>query len=262
MTRSVRPLLRLALSLVALVGCVGSSDGDCPVTAPRGTVSLEVYQTPGWNGLDVVPTFQRQPDARDAIQCTRTTIGPCEVATCTRVGVDFVDGEPTCSGAPPGTLTVTRTGASPLRTDTSARWTLDRPLVEGESLAVRTDGGVVPAFSAAITLPHRAQVTGPAGLLDGRGLRLGPTDDLTVTWTPGPSQVRVVLRAANDQHTATCVFDGAAGRGTIPQAARSPDDTSVAVWSQEEIRLRAGAYPVTVRAVWATGAQALLTQSP
>ena len=254
----------LVLLAALSVGCLGTTSegagGDCPLTEPRGRVAVEVFQSPNWNGMSVVGTFQRSPDARDAIRCQRRTVGPCVVNQCSNVGIDFVDGEPMCSGANPGTLVVTRTGSNAFQVNGSAQITLDRALTSGETLALRTTGGDVPAFSATLTVPQRARVTAPEGLVNGRGVNLRPNEDLRVTWEPTTSRVALVVTDMyGGQSTTECVFEGASGAGTLPANALIDQPGHVAVYTFEESSLRAGAFPVTLRVRWFTDARAFLS---
>ena len=259
----VRLALCFALLAVVPVGCLGTTSdgaaGDCPLTEPRGRVAIEVFQTPQWNGMDIVGTFQRSPDARDAIRCQRRTVGACVVNQCSNVGIDFVNGEPMCSGANPGTLVVTRAGSNTFQVNGSARVTLDRALMSGETLALRTTGGDVPAFTATLTVPARTRVTAPEGLVNGRGVNLARGEDLRVTWEPTTSRVALLVTDAYGlQSTTECVFDGAAGVGTIPANALIERPGHVGVYTLEESSLQVGVFPVTLRVRWFADARAFL----
>lgn len=254
----------LALSWVA--GC-GTTDADreatCPATARRGAIDLTVYQGDTWNGLDVTVAFQRSPEPRAAIRCTRSVVGPCAVTECSNVGVDFVGEPSSCWSANPGALTVTRPDGAQLRVQGSARITLPRALAPGETLAMQSAGAEVPAFTASIRVPQRATVRTPTGLVGASGVTLGRDEALTVTWEPTTSPVLVTATTSNGgERTAECVFDGAAGSGTVPVAAMPADNGSVEVSTLERVEFAAGAYPVTARVRWSTGARSPYGRAP
>ncbi len=251
-------------------GCLGDdsppgrydSNGDeCPLTAPRGEVALVAYQSDAWVGMDVVSRFQRSTPAREAISCQRRTVGPCEVNACQNLGIDFVNGEPTCGPTSGGDVYVTRGSSPTVRVQGSARLTLDRAFAPGEAFALRTTGGDVPAFAAVVNLPQRVRVTGPEPLLRAGSIPLRAGETFTVTWAPTTSRVLVVVTSNNGgNYTAECSFDGATGIGAIPSGALPEGTGSVVVWSEERNEQRVGVFPVVVRARWGAGAQASIAR--
>ena len=245
-----------------LTACLGSTDGDnCPLTDPRGEVTLEAF-TGAWNGLRATLHFQRSLHPREAVQCTERSTRACTISRCNNVGVDFVDGEPTCSGATAGTVRITRESGATFATSTGTQFTLSPAPSPGERLAVRTDGGAVPAFSGSVALPQRAVVTAPAALVSGGGLTLAAGASLTVRWTPVADTVVITARGNNGgTFTAECTFDGSLGEGTIPPDALPDDVSSVEVSTRAESRLTAGAYPITLRAAWPSVARALVSRA-
>lgn len=261
--------LRLALATLSLsiaAGC-GTTDADrereCPATERRGVVDLTVYQGDTWNGVDVNVAFQRSPEPRAAIRCTRSVVGPCAVTECSNVGVDFVSDPPSCWSANPGLFTVTRPDGTRFQVQGTARVTLPRAFAPGEMLAMQSAGAEVPAFTASIRVPQRATVRTPTALVSGSGLMLGRDEALTVTWEPTTSLVMVTATTNNGgERTAECVFDGAAGSGTVPAAAMPSDNGAVEVSTLERVEFAAGAYPVTARVRWSTGARSLYGRAP
>lgn len=257
----------LALSLPAL-GCGTSLPGqtdengdECPITEPRGEVTLTAFQNPTLTSLQVVGRFQRSTPARESISCERRTVGACEVSDCRNLGIDFVNGEPRCGSTSAGSLLVTRGAAALQPIEGSALVTLDRPFERGETFTVRTTGADVPAFASTLALPSAATVTGPAELLRGGSLTLRADEGLAVTWSPTTSRVLVIATGNNGgTFTAECAFDGAAGTGTVPSAALPRDTGHVEVWTESRNDLRSGAFPVMVRARWTTGARASISR--
>lgn len=257
-----------ALSLSAL-GCVASLPGQtdengdpCPLTEPRGEVTLTAFQSAALVSLQVVGRFQRSTPAREAASCERRTVGPCEVNACRNLGIDFVNGEPVCGSTSAGSLLITR-GAQSLRpVEGSALITLDRDFAAGEPFTVRTTGGDVAAFTSTVALPARATVTGPAELLRGTTITLARDQALAVTWAPTTARVLVLVNANNGgDYTAECAFDGMSGAGTVPAAALPPDPGHVEVWTETRTDQRVGVFPVMVRARWTTGARASLSRA-
>ena len=264
---------RLAFTALALshaAGC-GSTDAErarereaeCPATERRGAIDLTVYQGDTWNGVDVTAAFQRSPEPRAAIRCTRSVVGPCAVTECSNVGVDFVSEPSSCWSANPGLLTVTRPDGTPLRVQGTARVTLPRAFAPGEALAMESAGAEVPAFMASIRVPQRGRVLTPTGLTNGSGLTLGRDEALAVTWEPTTSLVMVTATTNNGgERTAECVFDGATGAGTVPAAAMPSDNGALEVSTLERVTFAAGPYPVTARVRWSTGARTLYGRAP
>jgi hypothetical protein len=93
----------------------------------------------------------------------------------------------------------------------SALWTM--PMAE---LTFTAAGGVIPAFSETFCGPVSATITNPAsapGVGPGRGLTIDRSTDLAVEWTGG------AVGAAAATVAVHCLFTGASGQGTVPQAA-------------------------------------------
>lgn len=235
-------------------------DGDgCALTDPRGTVTLEAFAGGGYDGLRVTLGFQRQTPPREAINCTRSTVGACVVTTCLARPIDFVDGEPTCPGATGGEVRVRRASGAVYATSTGAQFALSPPPAEGESFAVQSSGAIVPAFEGRVALPPRLAVTAPAALRDGSGLRIAAGEALTVRWQPLASRVVATLQSDDVGVTAECVFDGSAGEGVIPAEALTGQAATLALTSFQESRLVAGAYPITLQARWPATARAFVS---
>lgn len=244
-----------------LPGAADEEGRECPLSEPRGEVTLVAYQGSAWVGLDVLGRFQRSTPARERITCERRAAGPCEVVACRNLGVDFVNGEGACGATSAGSLLVTR-GAEVLpAVSGSGRLTLTRDLMAGEAFTVRTTGGDVPAFATTVRLPPRVTVLGPQALLDNGTVTLGANDGLAVTWAPTTGRVLVIVTGSNGgSFTAECAFDGATGAGTVPPAAMPEQSGHVGVWSEDRSDQRVGVFPVAVRARWSTGAGATLVR--
>lgn len=259
-------IMQMAYGLVALTtaGCLGSTDEDgCPLTDPRGEVTLEAFTGGGWDGLRVTLHFQRTVHPREAAQCTQRTVGACTITRCTNVGVDFVNGEPTCPGATAGTVRITREGSATLSTNTGTQFTLSTPPRPGERFTVSADGAIVPAFSGRVALPQALRVTAPTALSSGGGLTLDDSAPLTVRWMPVADTVVLTARGTNGgTYTAECSFAGSLGEGTIPSDALPTDVTSVEASTRAESRIMAGAYPITLRAAWPASARSLVSRPP
>lgn len=256
-------------SLVGMLGCGGGpppgavdEEGrECPLTEPRGEVTLVAYQGAAWVGLDVLGRFQRSTPARERITCERRAAGPCEVVACQNLGVDFVDGEPACGSTSAGSLLVTRGAEALPPVSGSGRLTLSRDLAADEAFTVRTTGGDVPAFASTVRLPPRVSVIGPEALLSNGTVTVAPGEGLAVTWAPSTGRVVLIVTASNGgSFTAECAFDGAAGAGTVPPAALPEQSGHVGVWSEDRVDQRVGAFPVSVRARWSTGAGATVVR--
>lgn len=247
---------------IALTACgagslPGQTDGDgheCPLTEPRGEVTIVAYQSDAWVGLQVESRFQRSTPAREAVSCQRRVAGACAITACQRLGIDFVNGELTCGSTSGGAVLLTRGGVALPRVDGSAQLTLDHALVPGEPFALRTTGGDVAAFATTIDLPQRTTVTGPDASVRGTSLSLATTDTFAVTWAPTTSRVLVIVTAnTSDDFTAECAFDGAAGTGTLPVEAVPAGLSNVEVWTEERVDQEVGVFPVAVRTRWTTG---------
>ncbi len=134
----------------------------------------------------------------------------------------------------------------------------DSPLFTGgETLEVSAAGGSVPAFETSLTAPGHLTVTGPM-LPIGSPYPLDRSQDLILTWE-GASAGVVEVRLAGPQElpqpqtSIHCVFDVAAGQGTIPKAAldrvtlTGTGTLAVDVAAETEV-VTAGWGPVNIRA--------------
>jgi hypothetical protein len=255
--------LMAALSAWACVshppGQVDENGDECPLTAPRGEVTLVAYPGEAWVGLTVVGRFQRSTPVREAFNCERRTVGPCEVTTCQARPLDFVNGEPACGSTSAGSLLISRGDMALPRVEGSAQLTLDHALSPGEPFTVRTTGGDVPAFSATVHLPQRTTVTSPEPLTRGGMVSVATGAELAVGWTPTPSRVLVIVtESGGASFNAECAFDGTAGSGVVPAGALPANPGHVEVWTEDRIDQPVGAFPVTVRARWSMGSGATL----
>ena len=205
-----------------LSGQVDENGDECPLTDPRGEVTIVAYQTTGWVGLDVVGRFQRSTPARESIACQRRTVGSCEVVACRNVGIDFVNGEPACGSTSAGSVLVTRGAQALPAVESSGRLTLTGDLAAGESFGVRTTGGDVPAFAATVRLPARVEVRGPEALLRNGTVMVGQAEGVAVTWAPTTGRVVAIVTGDNGgRFTAECAFRAQRSRTSPIRSARA-----------------------------------------
>jgi hypothetical protein len=173
-----------------------------------------------------IAVFVKTPPPNTSTTCTQTTSGPCTLNRC-----ELADG-----GRPPyfsaGTITInggTLTAPITLTYDSSTGYSVfaaTTPIyTPGDTFHVSAVGADVGAFSgASAATPNDIVVTSPSG---GTGTNLmysvDESKDLVIAWTGGSagSQVQVGLSNLDDKSLALnvgCMFDAAAGTGTIPTA--------------------------------------------
>ena len=90
----------------------------------------------------------------------------------------------------------------------------------GQTLTVSASGGTVPAFGPeSVVAPPAPVLTAPAS--NGGSYTIPTSSDLTVTWTGGQAGAQVLVEGTNTgtpQDYFSCIWDGAAGQGTVPRA--------------------------------------------
>lgn len=112
-------------------------------------------------------------------------------------------------------------------------------------LTFSATGGDVPAFTVSIPKIAYASLTAPA-----QNQNVPRSQDLTVSWTGGTPGASVYLRVLNNQQEVTCVFDAAAGTGTVPSALLqklpAASNTPVTFSGFAQASVMAGSVPVHV----------------
>lgn len=90
----------------------------------------------------------------------------------------------------------------------------------GQTLTVSASGATVPAFGPeSVVAPPSIVITAPTA--NGGTYTIPTSADLSVVWTGGQAGSQVLFEGSNTsnpQSYFTCTWDGAAGRGTVPQA--------------------------------------------
>jgi hypothetical protein len=90
----------------------------------------------------------------------------------------------------------------------------------GQTLSVSASGGTVPAFGPeSVVAPSSIVITAPAA--SGGTYTIPTSADLSVVWTGGQAGSQVLFEGtstSNPPSYFTCTWDGATGRGTVPQA--------------------------------------------
>jgi len=89
----------------------------------------------------------------------------------------------------------------------------------GSMIGVAASGDVVPAFAMqTITVPPALRLTAPAEN-DAGPVTIDTSRDLEVAWSGGQPGLQLIFNLAPG---GTCVWDAAAGRGTVPSAVLRP----------------------------------------
>jgi hypothetical protein len=201
----------------------GTSSGGEPYT---GTVSLGQSNLSGTETVTGLALFTKTPGAVTSTTCTQTKSGSCTLNRCelgdAGAPTEFSAGTITITG---GTLSAPITLTYDASTGYSVFSSTTPIYTPGETFNVSAVGADVAAFSgASAAAPSDIVVTSPSG---GTGTNLmyaiDESTDLVITWTGGSAGAEVDVNLSNlDDNSlalsASCMFDAAAGTGTIPMA--------------------------------------------
>lgn len=101
--------------------------------------------------------------------------------------------------------------------ESSAHW------AAGDTISFAAQGATVQAFALAVDFPTPLATTDPLGADAGGAREIERSGSLTFTWTPTDEKVIAMLAQQPtkasplwDRRELWCVFDGAAGTGTVP----------------------------------------------
>ena len=239
--------------LDAAIGDARAVDG-MPLPSKVGTLDLMLS----------MHSFQGDPNTtkikggfvRAEGTCTRTPGSPCEVLSCPKGQTEVLSS--------PGKLHIAipggggefgwDPGAYPVTFSANAV-----PWAAGETIALRSDGADVPAFSATLASPNTLDA-GYQGPMFAQ--KMQHASSLRVTWTPAVGEVVVTMKQewiGIPTTTISCSFAGQDGYGDVPAAAigklsysPSPNglgDTIVEAWLANTKTVVAGDYAVRVRAL-------------
>jgi len=122
------------------------------------------------------------------------------------------------------------TTIKPAKDGQYATWTSgDSALWKGdEQLTFKSEGGEVPAFSVTFLAPQHVQIKAPSWA-PGVKLMINRNEPLLVAWD-GKSQGELVVKIVDGDKSGDpptkieCLFDGTAGKGSIPSSALSKLD--------------------------------------
>jgi len=254
----------------------GGPDGaDAAVGTPAfGTIDFSQFLNGG--GAFVATFYAVQDLAPPSPLCTvqGSDAGSCVVTTCS-AGDGGAAGDAASDAGPvvlptAGTLTVTGgafgDSGTPLDPSHGGPYfynTTGAMFAAGETLGVSASGGAVPAFAEQTVIAPATIVlswTQPAG--DAGGLVIPTSQDLVVTWTGGLAGSHVVFKTTAFSTATTsiaCVWDAAAGQGTIPQSVLSSLSTATsapgaASWYQQTVTaFDGGAWPIRLSAETLSG---------
>jgi hypothetical protein len=241
-------MIKLALAL-ALAACGGNGvdNGgggddvavDGSVSAHHGFITLQTYDgtlsgAPVVDGA-VSASFVAVP------ACTSQTAGPCEYKKCSAATASKNAGPITIAGLrAPVTLTLGPT----MYTQYNAMAAL---FEGGEHATVSAPGAELEAFSATLTTPKRPTMTSPITAVTDT-LAIPRTHDFTATWVATTSPI-VVEVIGSDGGSLRCLYDGAAGSGTIPASALallSPGSGGYSMLAVTDTVVTSGDWEITI----------------
>ena len=220
-------------SFVAADGApgLGPAEGGSLVSERSGFVEIESTTYP-FGGVGVVKGSVAQAEFvvvrgdAGAARCKTTSLDSCDVEACSGNAVpfaDFVSAGPIhltglTSGAPTSWVPM---GASYLSMTAQETWWSG-----GETVSVRAEGDIAPAFEASLTAPTAVTVTGAPRFWDNAGTpEVVATNGLAVAWSGGKpgDLVRVKLIEAKNPSgtesiTVRCDFEASKGQATVSGA--------------------------------------------
>ena len=262
--------------VLCLVGCATSNENpaskatDVCQGTTTGRVTLAVDAEPVVMSR-ATALFTDTTVSSQAPRCTVTTVAGCSVTECTRAdppaGLNCQELVRT-TGA--GSISIAG-GANPglsMSSDAKRgyagfssggpRW------APGDALTLSAVGGEVAAWEAKLTFPSRVEITGPAEYVAKKvPIALDWKAGVPLTWKPGAGKVWFHLFQGDPElrkrTDIECEAESATGSYTIPSdtlvTLEGSKDTSKAnatleIAGRDRVQLTAGAYAVTVEALY------------
>jgi hypothetical protein len=235
-----------------LVAACGGNSGTTPDSPPMADASpdapskkygfIGVAEAKAANQTAVLGIFGTDLD----VTVSSRDDGPCQI-------VKAYAGSNPPVGA--GTVTVSGGTAAPVMItfDTTNNYffmTSGFSYATNDQLSVSATGATVPAFSGTIAFPASLTVTSPVPT------SLSKTG-FTTTWTPTTSTVSVAINqypSGAPKLNILCLFDGAAGTGTVPASALADVATGVPVAigisTRTDVMMTAGDYAIDLLGIY------------
>jgi hypothetical protein len=131
----------------------------------------------------------------------------------------------------------------------------------GDKISITAQGATVQAFSLAVDFPTPLAATDPLGADAGGAREIERGVSLTFTWTPTDEKVIAMLAQQPakasplwDRRELWCVFDGAAGTGTVPPEVLKHLSTDLRITGYGIAHYRRRCYAIGEHHVQASGA--------
>lgn len=179
----------------------------------------------------------------ESAPCHTRIVSECEIEECPRSGemglVDFVSAGSLHLGLPGAPADWAPIGFSYAAQSAAELW-----WAGGESVTLRAEGDVVPAFTTSLVAPSSMVVNSPP-FWTAEGLEVNATNPFTVTWSASASDDSVQVAIYEPQTVSTdaigarCTFRAASAAGSIAPPVLSlfhKGDASIRVYSIAEAR--------------------------
>jgi hypothetical protein len=235
---------------------------DADAGAILGSIFVENYAGSQPQGM-VFAAFYDTPQSSN---CTTTVYGACTYNDCPNAadgGTPVSAGTLTVAG---GALGNNGVALSPQANGTYTYQVNGALFSQGDTMSASASGANVPAFGPETVVgTGLVGITAPLANMQGM-YTISTAQDLTVTWTGGESNAQVLIEVEGNSGMNTryayCLWDAAAGTGTIPSAALAGLanlGSGVFVWGEWRItNFTAGAYPLQFTALQFDFGQATL----